>query len=227
MRSTHVALCSSLPLSLKGPKSLPRVPRGGEGDQGGEGSPVGSRGIPPKPAHLHYLNPRAILHPGHPTSYLGAHHRKGRRSIMRRTSLISSRRTRALRERPATDTRLPPHPFLPGDGRSIDHTRHTCLPGHSRVCATLRAYSPPATGQGDDPTPSGPRRPSRPGSTPPSLPSELPLSRRREGVYARPPPKGRKRLGFIPLSGLPRLTSRRFPVHPETAESLRSHPSEW
>ena len=32
------SLCSSLPLSLKGPKSLPRVPRGGEGDQGGEGS---------------------------------------------------------------------------------------------------------------------------------------------------------------------------------------------
>ncbi len=32
---------------------------------------------PPKPAHLHYLNPRAILHPRHPTSYLGAQHRKG------------------------------------------------------------------------------------------------------------------------------------------------------
>ena len=48
--------------------------------------------------------------------------------------------------------------------------------GPSCVYAPLRAYSPPATGQGDDPTPSGPRRPSRPGSTPPSLPSELPFS---------------------------------------------------
>ena len=39
-------LCFFLPLSLKGPKSLPRVPRGGEGDQGGEGSSVG-RGVSP------------------------------------------------------------------------------------------------------------------------------------------------------------------------------------
>ncbi len=38
--------CPSFPLSLKGPKSLPRVPRGGEGDQGGEGSSVG-RGVSP------------------------------------------------------------------------------------------------------------------------------------------------------------------------------------
>ena len=55
---------------------------------------------------------------------------------MSRTSLISSRRFRALRERPATDTRLPPYPFPhSGDGRSIDSTRHTCLPGHSRSYA--------------------------------------------------------------------------------------------
>ncbi len=38
---THVALCSSFPLSLRALK--------GEGDQGGEGSPVGSRGIPAPP----------------------------------------------------------------------------------------------------------------------------------------------------------------------------------
>ena len=38
MQSTHVGLYSSLPLSLNGPK--------GEGDQGGEGSPVGSGRIP-------------------------------------------------------------------------------------------------------------------------------------------------------------------------------------
>ena len=49
---------------------------------------------------------------------------------MRRTSLISSRPTRALRDRPATDTRLSPSPFPhSGDGRSIDSPRHTCLPG--------------------------------------------------------------------------------------------------
>ncbi len=72
---------------------------------------MGPRGIPPEIAHLPYLNPRAILLPGHPTSYLGAHHRKGIKSLMRRNSLISSRLTRALRNRPATDTRLLPPPF--------------------------------------------------------------------------------------------------------------------
>ena len=82
--SSHLMpLCSSayLPLSLKGPK--------GEGDQGGEGSPVGPRGIGGRsaplpqstefrcPGHLHYLNPRAILLPRPPTSHLGAHHNAG------------------------------------------------------------------------------------------------------------------------------------------------------
>ncbi len=55
VRSTHVALCSSFLLSLRALK--------GERDKGGEGSPVGSRGIPPKPVHLPYMNPRAIMHP--------------------------------------------------------------------------------------------------------------------------------------------------------------------
>ena len=40
MQRTCACLCSSFPLSLKGPK--------GEGDQGGEGSRVGLGGIPPK-----------------------------------------------------------------------------------------------------------------------------------------------------------------------------------
>ena len=40
MQSTHVGLYSYLPLSLDGPK--------GEGDQGGEGSPVGLGQCPPK-----------------------------------------------------------------------------------------------------------------------------------------------------------------------------------
>ena len=47
MQRTHVGLCSSFPLSLNGPKSLPRVPRGGEGDQGGEGSPPRPISKPP------------------------------------------------------------------------------------------------------------------------------------------------------------------------------------
>ena len=52
-----------------------------------------------------------------------------------------------------------------------------------------------------------------------------PIPRRRDGGYARPPPNGRKRLGFIPLSGLPRLGTplshgdSETPVHPETAKS--------
>ena len=73
---------------------------------------MGSRGIPPEIAHLPYLNPRAILHP-RATDLVprGPSHRKGTRSITRRNSLISSRRTRALRDRPATDTRLLPPPF--------------------------------------------------------------------------------------------------------------------
>ena len=99
MRSTHVALCSSLPLSLRAFK--------GEGDQGGEGSPVGQRGIPPEVGHLPYLNSRAILHP-RATDLVprGPSHRKGTRSITRRNSLYRPRPTRALRDRSATDTRL-------------------------------------------------------------------------------------------------------------------------
>ena len=56
MQSTHVGLYSYLPLSLNGPK--------GEGDQGGEGSPVGLGRCPPKcdinPLTLH-LNIRANI----------------------------------------------------------------------------------------------------------------------------------------------------------------------
>ena len=185
--------------------------------------PLWGRGASPsKVVHLPYLNPRAILHPRPPTSYLGAHHRKGTKESYetQQPDQLSSHPGPA--RPPGHRHAPPPHlPFLPGDGRSIDYTRHTRLLGHSRVCATLMAHSPPATGQGDDPTPSGPRRPSRPGSTPPSLPSELPFPRRREGGYARPPPNGRKRLGFIPLSGLPRLTSRR-PLFTQRRQRVRA-----
>ena len=56
--------------------------------------------------------------------------------------------------------------------------------------------------------PGGHRAPAR---LPRRFPRNSPFSWRREGGYARPPPKGRERLGFIPLSGLPRLKSRRCP----------------
>ncbi len=67
---------------------------------------------------------------------------------MSRTSLINSRRTRALRDRPAYDTRLLPSPFPPGDGRSIDSPRHTCLPGLPRGCAPSSGRLAPAMCEG-------------------------------------------------------------------------------
>ena len=39
--------------------------------------PLWGRGASPQTAHLHYLNPRAILLPRPPTSHLGAHHNAG------------------------------------------------------------------------------------------------------------------------------------------------------
>ena len=69
---------------------------------------------PPLPQNCTFAlsEPSCYTIPRPPTSYLGAHHTgKEQRSITRRTSLISSRRTRALRERPANDTHLLPLPF--------------------------------------------------------------------------------------------------------------------
>ena len=76
---------------------------------------------------------------------------------MSRTSLISNRRRRAACLRPATDTRLLPMPFpdtvsashpTPGDGRSIDSTRHTSSRGHSRGYAPFQGHTAPAKRQG-------------------------------------------------------------------------------
>ena len=68
---------------------------------------------------------------------------------MSRTGLHRPRPTRALRERPATDTRLLlPSPFPPGDGRSIDSPRHTCLSGLPRGCAPLMGRLAPAMREG-------------------------------------------------------------------------------
>ncbi len=111
--------------------------------------PLWGRGAPPQtctfalPELPCYNNPQASdLVPRSPS------HRKGIRSLMRRNSLISSRPTRALRERPATDTRLLPSPFPPGDGRSIDSPRHTCLPGLPRGCAPSLGRLAPAMREG-------------------------------------------------------------------------------
>ena len=73
---------------------------------------------------------------------------------MSRYSLHRPRRNRAVWDRPATGTRLLPKSspttvspgyLLPGDGRSIDYTRHTLFHGHSRVRALSERRSTPAT----------------------------------------------------------------------------------
>ena len=81
---------------------------------------------------------------------------------MSRTGLHRPRRNRAVWDRPANGTRLlqssssytvSPGIPLPGDGRSIDSTRHTLFYGHSRDCAhTLRRTTPAhSTGEADRP----------------------------------------------------------------------------
>ena len=81
---------------------------------------------------------------------------------MSRTSLHRPRRNRAVWDRTANGTRLlqssssytvSPGIPLPGDGRSIDSTRHTLFYGHSRDCAhTLRRTTPAhSTGEADRP----------------------------------------------------------------------------
>ena len=67
---------------------------------------------------------------------------------MSRTSLHRPRRNRAVCHRPATGTRLLPNPFPPGDGRSIDSTRHTHLLGHSRGYAPFLGRPAPAIREG-------------------------------------------------------------------------------
>ncbi len=123
---------------------------------------------------------------------------------MSRNSLHRPRRPRAVWDRPAHGTRLLPNPFPPpGDGRSIDSTRHTSSRGH---LTRLRPF--PGAMSRLCRVPGGHRAP---GLLPRRFPRNSPIPRRREGGYARPPPNGRERLGFIPLSGLPRLPPRRIP----------------
>ena len=97
---------------------------------------------------MYYILPQA------PTLYVGPNQGKGHRSPMSCTSLHRPRRNRAVWDRSATGTRLlpksspttvsPGYP-LPGDGRSIDYTRHTLFHGHSRVRALSERRSTRAT----------------------------------------------------------------------------------
>ena len=142
---------------------------------------------------------------------------------MSRTGLHRPRRNRAVWDRPANGTRLlqssssytvSPGIPLPGDGRSIDSTRHTLFYGHSRDCAhTLRRTTPAhSTGEADRPYYTGllPGGHCAPGPLPRRLPRSTPFTQRRQRGRAPPTtPAGRAHVGFNPLSGLPRRSLRR------------------
>ena len=123
---------------------------------------MGSRGIPPKPAHLHYLNPRAILLPRPPTSYLGAHHRKGIRAYEpHQPDQLSSHPGPA---RTPGHRHAPPPPTLSSRRWKV---HRPVIPGPLPRLRPLRGGE----------TPSGPRRPLREGlDCPRLLCSEFPLS---------------------------------------------------
>ena len=142
---------------------------------------------------------------------------------MRRSSLISSRRRRAVCYRPAPDTRLllllipfpdtvfPSHP-TPGDGKV-----HRLYAAHLFTRSLTRLHPFPGV-HSPRHTPGAMARLCRvpgghraPGLLPRRFPRNSPIPRRREGGYARPTPNGRERLGFTPPSGLPRLPPRRIP----------------
>ena len=160
---------------------------------------------------------------------------------MSRISLHRPRRNRAVWDRPANGTRLlqssssytvsPRYP-LPGDGRSIDSTRHTLFYGHSRDCAhTLRRTTPAhSTGEADRPYYTGllPGAIAPPAHSPVAYLGVLPLPS--DGSEdALPPPLrlAERMVGFNPLSGLPRRSLRRESCRTATAESPRPHISEW
>ena len=143
---------------------------------------------------------------------------------MSRTSLHRPRRPRAVWDRPATGTRLlhssssytvSPGIPLPGDGRSIDSTRHTLFYGHSRDCAhTLRRTTPAhSTGEADRPHYTGlsfPGAIAPPAHSPVAYLGVLPLPSDGSEDALPPPLRLAERIvGFNPLSGLPRRSLRR------------------
>ena len=131
---------------------------------------------------------------------------------MSRIGLTWPRRTRSVWDRPAADTRLLPTTlsYQAMEGPST-YTRHTHLLGPSCVCAPLIVLTPGVHARGTTRHPRVPGGHRAPARLPRRFPRNSP-SWRRDGGYARPPPNGRERLGFLPLSGLPRLTARRCPA---------------
>ena len=113
---------------------------------------------------------------------------------------------------------------------------YQAMEGPSTIRGTPVSRSPPAsapphkgvltpgTGQGDDPTPSGPRRPSAPARLPRRFPRNS-LSHG-DGRSIRPTPSEGSRASGVhtPFGTPPSLGDS---LSPETAKSLRSHPSEW
>ena len=140
---------------------------------------------------------------------------------MSRIALTRPRRNRAVWDRPAHDTRLLPTLFpdtvSPSYPTSARWKVHRLYAAHlsARLLPRLR----PLHG-GSSPrhvqramsrlcrVPGGHRAP---GLLHRRFPRNSPIPRRREGGCARPTPNGRERLGFTPLSGLPRLPPRRIP----------------
>ena len=142
----------------------------------------------------------------------------------------------AVRDRPGVQARLLPTPFpdtvslshpISGDGRSIDYTRHTSINGHSRVCAPPGAHSSPATGQGLRPDIIGPPEAIAPRLDSPVVSLGTPLSHD-DGMEDTPDPLRTVESvwGSHPTLDPPSSPSEK-PIHSETAEGPRSHPSEW
>ena len=135
---------------------------------------------------------------------------------MSRTSLHRPRRNRAVCHRPAAGTRLLPNPFPPRRWKVHRlYAAHPSLGSLPRLRPLLGASGPRYTRGAISRHCRVPGGPSRPGSTPPSLPSELPLLTA-TGRRLRPTPSERS-------SASRTRTGRRFPF----ALSLRGSGAGW
>ena len=156
-----------------------------------QGSPLTP--IPlPKTVRLPYLNSRAILPTRHPTSHLGAHHRKGTRSPMSRTGLHRPRLSRTASRRPAPDTRLLlPSPF-PTRRWKVHRLSAAHLSSRSppRLRPLIRASSPRHARGALPRLCRVPRGHRAPGLLPRLTPRRFPFTQRRQRVCAPIPPNG-------------------------------------